>query len=341
MKLMDNVAGCVAHSWSKSRVVTISISAINFHSPIQAGNVCHCYGRLIFTSRRSMEVFVITFVHSNDESISEDDTTMYRMLGQHRLKLVATSFFTFVALNENGKSKDVPQFFAQSQFEKMCHEQAKIAYEERKNARRHNQKGRMGITERAKYKPTVVVGPSGVGKGTLLAAVRERYPNKFAVAVSHTTRKPRKGEVDGVHYNFVSKEQFENQVKEEKFIEFCKIYGNLYGTSRQSVKDVMDKKQICLLEIDYVGAKLIKQSGIEANYLFITVNGEHQTCRQRIEKRGTETAQQIEKRVNTAKKEFEFFKNNQDFFDASISNDDLKKASREIIDVFSKWYDWL
>merc|ERR1712157_185862 len=213
-----------------------------------------------------------------------------------------------------------------SEFEKLCHEQAQIAYEERRSQRRENKKKMMVNNERRKYMPTVVVGPSGVGKGTLLGELKKHFVDRFAVAVSHTTRKPRDGEQDGVHYNFVSKEQFENEIKEEKFIEYCKIYGNLYGTSKQSVKDVMDKKRICLLEIDYVGAKLIKASDIEANYLFITVDGEHETCRQRIKKRGTETPRQIEKRVETAKNEFEFFKNNQDFFDASICNDDLEKS---------------
>eukprot|EP01084_Bolivina_argentea_P188073 323847_1 len=191
------------------------------------------------------------------------------------------------------------------------------------------------------YKPTVVVGPSGVGKGTLLKVLKNKYRNTFAVAVSHTTRKPRQGEIDGVHYNFVSKNQFENDIRENKFIAYVTIYGNIYGTSRKSVQDVIKNKKICLLEVSYIGAKLIKESTIDANYLFITVKGEHEICRKRIEGRGTENKQQIEKRVQIAKNEFEFFKNNGDFFDAWISNDDLNKSSKQIIELFSKWYNHL
>eukprot|EP00484_Ammonia_sp_Unknown_P001465 CAMPEP_0197020854 /NCGR_PEP_ID=MMETSP1384-20130603/1719_1 /TAXON_ID=29189 /ORGANISM="Ammonia sp." /LENGTH=523 /DNA_ID=CAMNT_0042448561 /DNA_START=18 /DNA_END=1589 /DNA_ORIENTATION=- len=338
MKLMDNVAGSVGHSWARSRVVTIHINAINFHAPISAGNVCHCYGRLVFTSKRSMEIYVLTFVHDLREEESKEDKQVYKMLGQHRLKLVCAGFFTFVALDKQNASKttDIPQFTPHSAFEKMVHTQAKLRYEQRKNARKTKQN-----IDSKQYKPTVVVGPSGVGKGTLLKALRARFPDKFAVAVSHTTRKARGGEVDGEHYHFVSKEQFESEIKEDKFIEYANTYGNLYGTSKKAVQDVMEQRKICLLEIDYVGAKSIKQSSLDANYLFITVDGEDATCKQRIEGRGTETKQQIEKRVKTAKKEFEFFRSNKDFFDAVISNDDLTKATAEIIQVFQKWYEWL
>lgn len=345
MKLMDNVAGCVSHGWCHSRVVTIHINAINFHAPVTAGNVCHCYARLIFTSKRSMEVYVLTFVHCQDEKESksndDEDKNIYKMLGRHRLKLVCSALFTFVALNSENPPKtiDVPLFTPYSSFEKMVHEQANLRYQERKNARK-KKKNNQDI-DSSKYRPTVVVGPSGVGKGTLLKALRERFPNTFSVAVSHTTRKPRPGENDGEHYYFVSKEQFENEIKEDKFVEYANIYGNIYGTSKKAIQDVINRKQICLLEIDYVGAKLIKKSSIDANYLFITVKGEEETCKKRIEGRGTETKEQIEKRVKTAKIEFEFFRNNKDFFDASIANDDLTQSSKQIIDLFSKWYDWL
>eukprot|EP01084_Bolivina_argentea_P188074 323851_1 len=334
MKLMDNVAGCVASQWVKHRVVTIHINGINFHAPVNAGNVCHCYGRLIFTSKRSMEIYVLTFVQSNKDYNENKDENIYKMLGQNRLKLVCSAFFTFVSLDsENQKSINVPLYTPYSEFETMCHTEAELQYKERKNVRKNNNIN--------KYKPTVVIGPSGVGKGTLLKALKNKYLNKFAVAVSHTTRKPRQGEMDGIHYNFVSKNEFENEIKENKFIEYAKTYGNLYGTSKKSVQDVMDNKKICLLEIDYVGAKLIKESCIDANYLFITVKGEHEICRKRIEGRGTENKQQIEKRVQIAKNEFEFFKNNGDFFDAWISNDDLNKSSKQIIELFSKWYNHL
>eukprot|EP00485_Elphidium_margaritaceum_P001804 CAMPEP_0202695030 /NCGR_PEP_ID=MMETSP1385-20130828/8731_1 /ASSEMBLY_ACC=CAM_ASM_000861 /TAXON_ID=933848 /ORGANISM="Elphidium margaritaceum" /LENGTH=603 /DNA_ID=CAMNT_0049350987 /DNA_START=26 /DNA_END=1834 /DNA_ORIENTATION=+ len=307
MKLMDNVAGCVAFSWTQSRVVTVHIDAIDFHAPVLAGNVCHCYGRLIFTSSRSMEILVLTFVHDNGKE-SGDDEYIYKYLGKHRLKLVCSAFLTFVALSANNphQTTTVTAFAPHSEIEKRLHSLAKQRYEQRKQARKQQQQQ----TEAQKYKPTVVVGPSGVGKGTLLTALKQHYADRFAVAVSHTTRQPRKGESHGVHYFFVSKQEFEADLKEKKFVESANIYGNLYGTSKQAVKDVMHAKKICLLEIDIAGANNIKQSSIDANYLFITVKGEQNTCQQRIESRGTETKEQVAKRVQTAIKEFEFFRQN-------------------------------
>jgi len=350
MKMMDNVAGCCAFQWAKQRVVTIHISSIDFHSPVDAGNVCHCYGRLVFTSKRSMEIFVIALVHCDDRGDGHGDDqkqreqsgkkAVYKMLGRHRLRLVAAASFTFVALNAANppKSVDVPQFNPQTEFERMMHSQAMLEYEGRKKSRR-----RQNATDRVSsdYKPTVVVGPSGVGKGTLLKALREHYGGRLSVAVSHTTRQPRKGEEDGVHYHFVSKEQFERDIEAGQFVEYARIYGNIYGTSKQAIKAVGDQHKICLLEIDYVGAKNIKESGIDANYLFITVQDEAETCKRRIEGRGTESKEQIEKRYQTAKTEFEFFHQNKDFFDASISNDDLEESKTEIIDLFKTWYSWL
>eukprot|EP01083_Nonionella_stella_P271114 918421_1 len=336
MKLMDSVAGCVGHSWTHARVVTVHINAINFHAPITAGDVCHCYGRLVFTSKRSMEVFVVSFIHDDDDEDDEDDKNIYKTLGHERLKLVSSALFTYVSLNRENPPKtiDVPMFTPHTSFETMVHKEAKQRYLERRKARQNK-------TTCDKYKPTVVVGPSGVGKGTLLQILKDEYPDRFAVAVSHTTRKPRDGEIDGVHYNFVDKERFENEIQEDQFIEYARIYGNIYGTSKQAVKDVIEQKKICLLEIDYVGAKLIKESAIDANYLFVTVEGEHEACLQRLERRGSETDLQIAKRVETSQIEFDFFKNNREFFDASISNDDLTQSGKEIIQLFKKWYEWL
>ena len=198
-----------------------------------------------------------------------------------------------------------------------------------------------GSESATKYKPAVIVGPSGVGKGTLLSALKAQFPESLSVAVSHTTRQPRQGEKDGVHYHFVSKEQFQKDIEDGKFIEHAGNYGNFYGTSKQAVQDVAEQQQICLLEIDYVGAKLVKESNIEANYLFITVKGEAESCKKRMESRGTENAEQVEKRVRTSLTEFQFFRESSGFFDASISNDDLAQSTDEIIALFQKWYKWL
>merc|ERR550519_3010365 len=108
----------------------------------------------------------------------------------------------------------------------------------------------------ANAKPVIVIGPSGVGKGTLLKKVREKYPGSFQVAVSHTSRKPRVGEQNGVHYNFVDRTNFEKMIKNNAFVEYADVHGNWYGTSIESIEKVTDSGAICLLEIDIQGAEL-------------------------------------------------------------------------------------
>lgn len=90
--------------------------------------------------------------------------------------------------------------------------------------------------------PVVVTGPSGVGKGTLIGRLLQQYPNQFGFSVSHTTRGSRPGEVNGVHYHFVSKEEFEKLIGENQFIEHANVHGNYYGTSLGAVEDVSFSK---------------------------------------------------------------------------------------------------
>ena len=82
------------------------------------------------------------------------------------------------------------------------------------------------------YKPLIIVGPSGVGKGTLITKFTELHKEKFGFSVSYTTRTPREGEVDGVHYNFVTKDVFNTMISKDEFIEHCEVHGNFYGTSK-------------------------------------------------------------------------------------------------------------
>ena len=191
-------------------------------------------------------------------------------------------------------------------------------------------------------KPCVVCGPSGVGKGTLLKKVREALPSTFGVAVSHTTRKPRPGEVDGVAYNFSTREAFEKGIANGEFVEYADVNGNYYGTSIKAVQDVQKKNLICILEIDVQGAKIIKDSGkLEANYLFITCDGGLQTLKKRLQGRNTESEEQIARRLNTAEKEFKFLEANKGFFGCIISNDDLQKSTHDLTQQFLSWYSWI
>jgi len=105
---------------------------------------------------------------------------------------------------------------------------------------------------------------------------------------------------------------------------------------------VAKKRQICLLEIDYQGAKTIKDlSGIDCHYIFITCNGGLETLTNRLKCRNTETEQQIEKRLKTAEKEFDFLDKNPQFFDFILYNDDLDKALTQLSEKFQEWYPWI
>jgi len=82
------------------------------------------------------------------------------------------------------------------------------------------------------YKPLVVVGPSGAGKGTLIEGIKAKYTDKFGFSVSYTTRKPRAGEKHGEHYFFISRDEFEAMIQRQEFIEFCEVHSNYYGTAK-------------------------------------------------------------------------------------------------------------
>ncbi len=98
-------------------------------------------------------------------------------------------------------------------------------------------------------KPLVLCGPSGVGKSTLVARLTKEFPDAFGFSVSHTTRKPREGEKDGVNYHYVSREDMQKAIDNDEFIETAEFSGNMYGTSKAAVKTVMDQGRICILDI--------------------------------------------------------------------------------------------
>ena len=179
-------------------------------------------------------------------------------------------------------------------------------------------------------KPTVLIGPSGVGKGTLNKLLNQRFPNRFATCVSHTTRKPRKGEVDGIHYHFVSKEQMKNDIENGLFIEWANVFGNLYGTSIKAIQAINQQNKICILEIDIQGAEtLYNRDDIECNFVFIHPPNGIASLKERLYKRNTETDDVIDKRLETAKYELERSRKCS-FITNHIVNDDLDQAFHEL-----------
>lgn len=102
----------------------------------------------------------------------------------------------------------------------------------------------------AEFKPLVIVGPSGAGKGTLINILTKKFPEKFGFSVSYTTRAPRVNEVHGVHYFFVSHEEFQKKIDNDDFIEYCKVHTNFYGTEKAQIRGFSQKRIIPLLDID-------------------------------------------------------------------------------------------
>jgi len=188
--------------------------------------------------------------------------------------------------------------------------------------------------------PLIICGPSGVGKGTLIDKVRAALPDRFGFSVSHTTRAPRPGEVDGVNYHFTELETMKRETEENgKFIEFAHVHGNMYGTSKSAVEDVGKQGKICLLDIDVQGVQKVKESGAlpKARYVFVKAV-DMETLEKRLRGRGTESEEVVEKRMKTAQVEIEFCEKNPSYWDHVLVNDDLAKATREILALLRQWY---
>lgn len=185
-------------------------------------------------------------------------------------------------------------------------------------------RAKMSTTTAAR--PIVISGPSGTGKSTLLKRLFVEYPNKFGFSVSNTTRKPREGEVNGKDYHFCTVEEFKKLIDEAKFIEWAQFSGNYYGTTIKAVKDVADLGKICLLDIDMQGVKSVKQTDLNARYLFISPPSIEE-LRSRLEGRGTESKESLEKRIAAAEGELAYA--NTGAHDLIIVNDDLDKAYTE------------
>jgi guanylate kinase len=154
-------------------------------------------------------------------------------------------------------------------------------------------------------RPLLVCGPSGVGKGTLLEMMMKEYPGRFGKCVSHTTRKPRAGEVNGTHYNFTSKEQIQKDIADGKFIEYAEVHGNYYGTSIAAAEAVGAAGLICILEIDTQGAAQVNKTSLNPFYYFFYPPN-HASLEARLRGRGSESEETIALRLKNAFTELEW-----------------------------------
>ncbi|XP_059646310.1 guanylate kinase 2-like [Cornus florida] len=177
-------------------------------------------------------------------------------------------------------------------------------------------------------KPIVISGPSGVGKGTLISELMKEFPSMFGFSVSHTTRGPRDKEKDGVHYHFTERSLMEKDIKDGKFLEFASVHGNLYGTSAEAVEVVADAGKRCILDIDVQGARSVRASPLEAVFIFICPPS-FEELEKRLRARGTETEEQIQKRLRNAKAELEQGQS-PGLFDHILVNDDLDTCYKNL-----------
>lgn len=174
----------------------------------------------------------------------------------------------------------------------------------------------------------VVSGFSGAGKGTVMKRLMEKYSDDYALSISMTTRNPRNGEVDGQHYFFVSREQFEENIGKGGFIEYAQYCGNYYGTPRDYVeKQLMAGKNV-ILEIEIQGALLVKEKFPDTLLLFVTPPSAVE-LKKRLVGRGTESMEQIEARLKRAVEEAPIM----DSYDYIVLNDVVEDCVDKIHEV--------
>ncbi len=180
------------------------------------------------------------------------------------------------------------------------------------------------VTPRARL--TVLAGPTAVGKGTVAAYIRRHHPEIW-LGVSATTRPPRPGEVDGVHYHFVSDAEFDRLVAGGEMLEWAVVHGRAkYGTPRGPVEAVLAAGRPALLEIDLQGARQVRRSMPEAFFVFLAPPSWDELVR-RLVGRGTESAAERTRRLDTATVELAAAQE----FDVTIVNDDVRRAAEELV----------
>ena len=201
--------------------------------------------------------------------------------------------------------------------------------------------GGLGIRQRSKLRDwlvgrqgaepsrlVVLAGPTAVGKGTVSAYIRENYPDVM-LSVSATTRKPRPGEIDGVHYYFVSDEEFDRKIAAGELLEWAVVHNSYrYGTPRPPIDEALAAGKRVMLEIDLQGARQVREVMPEALLVFLLPPSWEELVR-RLIGRGTEQPEEQQRRLDTAKVELAA----QDEFDAKVVNREVGQAAHEVVEL--------
>ena len=174
----------------------------------------------------------------------------------------------------------------------------------------------------------ILSGPSGVGKGTVREKVFEDPTINLSYSISMTTRLPRSGEIDGVHYYFVDQQYFEKAIQEDALLEYAQFVGNYYGTPKFAVDKLLDEGKNVLLEIEVQGAKQVMEKCPEAITIFM-VPPSFEELERRIRGRRSEPEDIVAQRLNKARSEMELKKN----YKYVVTNDTIENSSKAIIDI--------
>jgi guanylate kinase len=173
----------------------------------------------------------------------------------------------------------------------------------------------------------IIAAPSGCGKTSLVKALLESLSN-LSVSVSHTTRKPRKAEIDGENYHFVSKERFGEMISNNDFVEHAEVFGNLYGTARSNIKEKLDANIDIILEIDWQGARQVRENMPDSISIFILPPSKN-VLLQRLTDRAQDDDETISERMKNSESEMSHY----DEFEYLVINDQFDSALNDLMSI--------
>jgi guanylate kinase len=174
----------------------------------------------------------------------------------------------------------------------------------------------------------IISGPSGSGKSSIINYILSEVDNS-TLSISTTSRDIRDGEIDGMDYNFVTKDEFQNMIEEKRFLEYENVHGNFYGTDKEFVEEALEFGKLLVFDVDTRGRESIMKFYSDIAVTLFVTTPSREILEERLRGRGTETEEQVQKRLQNAIEEMREMKN----FDYFIVNDDLDRAKEEAIQV--------